>query len=942
MVQANAGQDHPAPLEELPGNPFEHNANLVNVKSLLEEQRADSTLDRVREYARKEEHRYYINDHGVMCRQFLNEFGRPLEIIVVPKVFRAKVFQAAHKNLLAGHLCDKKTLDKIYTHFTWPTVAADVSRWCRQCKYCQRYNQPQNNQAPLSPLPVVEEPWHTVAFDIVGPLTRTGRNNKYLVTCIDLSTRYPEAVPVKAVDVPSLVEPLMSIFTQHGMPKVILTDQGSNFTSRLFREICDRLSIAHITATAYRPQTNGALERFHRSLKLCLDKHSNSDKDWDILVKYILFALREAPNTSTGYPPFSLLYGRQVRGPLAILAESWNDNNPLPASIREHIQTLRENLEVAWAVSQQHDAEAKDKRKEVFDQTAKAKPFEVGDNVLVRVPRPGKMGKVEWLGPYVVLDKPSEVTYTLNLPTRNRSKKVVHRNALKAYKAEINRCIVAMGSDDDGTLPIPTSPKPDSGPSSFNLNTGEITDEQRSRLQTVIGNFPEVMKDTPSKDATVEPIKINLKDDTPISVHPYQIPDKKKEAVKQEIDNLLRDGIIRPSTSPWNFPAVVVPKPDGSVRICVNYQKLNSQTVPDPFPLPRMEAITNEASKAKWITTLDLAKGFHQVPVHQDSVAKTSFLTDFGKYEYVRMPFGIMNGPSHFQRCLSGILGNTPRTSAYIDDIVIFSNNFEQHLEDIEAVMTLLSEYNLTAKPAKAKFCMDSVTFLGHHIGQGKIRPTQVKVEAFQQFPQPSTKKKLRTFLGATNFYRRFIKHYATIASPLYPYLKKDSPDKFTLSRQAEAAFEKLKAAITSVDFLVSPDPDRQYQLATDASTTGVGAVLSQKDDEGRERPVAYFSRKLLQYQRNYSATELELLALVLSVQHFAPYLLGATFTVTTDHKALLQWRKLKTANGRLARWALILQPYDFTIEYRKGEENGNADALSRAFEDPHPVLQEE
>lgn len=301
----------------------------------------------------------------------------------------------------------------------------------------------------------------------------------------------------------------------------------------------------HITATAYRPQTNGALERMHRTFKQCLDKHKDKDTEWDLLTKYILFAIREAPNSSTGFSPYQLLYGRQPRGPLAVLADSLGSTNTLKGNVRQQLDTLRENLQVATAIASKEDGANKEKRKQVFDLQAKAKPLEVGDNVLLRSPQPGKMNRVEWLGPYQILDRPSEVTYTLNLPTRMSSKKVVHRNALKPYKAQINRCVIAQGSDKEGVLlepPLNPGDKPRAEP----LNIGEISDHQMMMLRRLLNSYEDVLDDSPSKDADVEAIQIQTTSDYPISLHPYPIPDNKLPAVKQEIQELLQQTLKVP------------------------------------------------------------------------------------------------------------------------------------------------------------------------------------------------------------------------------------------------------------------------------------------------------------------------------------------------------------------------------------------------------------
>lgn len=374
---------------------------------------------------------------------------------------------------------------------------------------------------------------------------------------------------------------------------------------------------------------------------------------------------------------------------------------------------------------------------------------------------------------------------------------------------------------------------------------------------------------------------------------------------------------------------MIVPKPNGKIRLCVNYQALNRVTTTDPFPIPNMEAIITRASQYNYISTLDLTKGF-QVPVSPEDIPKTSFSLPWGKYEYLKMPFGVKNGPSHFQRIMSGILGNTENADVYIDDIVVYSTSFNQHLKDLQAVFDILRKYKLRASPEKAVLCKETVNFLGHQIGSGRISPLDAKITALRSYRRPETKKGIRSFLRATGFYRKFIKNYSTIASPLYLMTTKTAADRPKWSEEQSRAFEQLREALMSDSVLTSPDPDKQYILCTDASTKGVGAVLCQLDDREQEKPIAYFSKKLKKHQMSYTVTELELLAIVSAIEHFQIYLTGSQFVIYTDHRALLSIDKLKTANARLTRWSLFLQSFLFEIRYRAGRLNTNADALSR------------
>lgn len=294
------------------------------------------------------------------------------------------------------------------------------------------------------------------------------------------------------------------------------------------------------------------------------------------------------------------------------------------------------------------------------------------------------------------------------------------------------------------------------------------------------------------------------------------------------------------------------------------------------------------------------------------------------------MPFGLKNAPAHFQRIVSSIFAGLENVMAYIDDIIVISETFEEHVAHLREVFSIIKAKNLTVKPSKCRFFQHEVEFPGHFVGRGLLSPLEAKVHAITHYVRLVTKRGIRSFLGLINYYRRFVKNYSQIASPLYDMTTKDSPDELTWTPETDSAFNQLKTALTSDSILLAPDFSKPFTLTTDASYSGIGAVLSQQDSEGYHRPIAYHSRKLKPAERNYSVTEIELLALVNATQHFKLYLLGTKFHVITDHKALLSAEKLFKANKRLTRWSLLLADFDFDITYKPGSLNTNADALSR------------
>ena len=289
---------------------------------------------------------------------------------------------------------------------------------------------------------------------------------------------------------------------------------------------------------------------------------------------------------------------------------------------------------------------------------------------------------------------------------------------------------------------------------------------------------------------------------------------------------------------------------------------------------------------------MDLAKGFLQIPVAKEDQHKTAFVTPHGKWEYSRLPFGLKNAPAHFQKVMDTVLSGVHGARAYIDDVVVYTQTWEEHLKVLELTLQALAKHGFKIKLKKCHFGGATLNFLGYRVGNGKMSVQEAKIKAVQQYVRPVTKKNMRAFLGLVNFYRRFIPNQATIVASLTDATRKESPDKINWTRPREKAFEKIKEVLVAQPVLKAPDFTKQFVLATDASGVGLGAVLAQEWEDGLH-PIAYWSRKLLPREANYAITELEALAMVEGVLHFELYLLGAKFVVVTDHKALTYWRQL-------------------------------------------------
>ena len=921
MIADQPSIDTPMPTEEL--------CMSITRAELVAKQQEDPTLQTLRVEAREKEDTPYQLEDGLLVKKVTNELGETRKLIAIPKDLRSSIFHTAHSASLAGHLGKKRTSSRIAQHFYWPGMGRFVKQMCQQCVDCQKGNRRRSTRAPLTPLPVVENPWQRIAVDIVGPLDRSRGGNKYLLTIIDFATRYPEAIPLRKTDAATVCEKLIEVFTRYGIPEELLSDRGSNFLAKVTTELMKKLGVKHIKTSPYHPQTNGTLERFHSTLKQMLRKTCKDVKDWDQWIPYLLFAYRETPHAATGFAPFELMFGREVRGPLFALKQQWTVKKTQPQSVVNFVLDTQDKLKKMQDLATKADQASKVRMKTYYDKKSRNDPLKIGDEVLVLLPEDSAGAMAQWHGPYVILEKPTPLTYIISTPSRGRKTRRFHRNLLKRFvqPADVMQVLVAEGEDDAEQLDLahPLSQTDDKKEADVNLDT-----EQSTQLQRLLQEFEDVFNDTPgSTDRAAHSIDTGTS--KPITQQPYRIPSKWKELLEEEVQQLLTLGIIRPSKSPWAAPVVCVQKKDKTLRMCIDYRRLNAVTKDDLYPLPRIEELLDTVSGANYITTIDLAKGYYQIPVNEDDQEKTAFVTPMGKYEFMKMPFGLKGAPSTFQRTMDDLLQpHKSFSSSFIDDIVIYSPTWKDHISHLQAVLTTLRLSGLTAKRKKCSFGKAEVKYLGHVVGKGQVKPDEAKVTAIKNFATPTTKKTLKSFLGLAGYYRKFVRDFSTIAAPLTTLTKKDVPKKLPWTDVHQRSFQTLKDALTTASTLVTPDPNREFILQTDASTTGVGAVLSQEDSQGVLRPVAYYSRKLLERETKYSITELECLAIVNATKHFDVYLLGNRFTIETDHAALKFLSSMRNGGPRLIRWALSLQPFHFAVRYRKGIDNGNADGLSR------------
>lgn len=878
---------------------------------------------------------YFVKD-DILMRSYLSRSsasGSEIHQIVVPSQLQEKVLYLAHDSPLAGHLGSAKTLSRILQHFYWPGINKTVKEYCRSCDVCQKIGKrDKKTVAPLQPIPLVSKPFSQIAIDIVGPLPKcTDTENRFILTVLDLCTHYPEAIALKRHTAKDVAQALITVFSRFGFPDEVISDLGTDFQSELMQIFMHEFNIKQIRTSPYHPMANGACERWNSTMKTMLSAVCDKYKDnWDVVLPWVLFAYREVPVATLGCSPFELLYGRSVSGPLALLKASWIndvDINLAKQNVIDFITDTREKIKQAVDLANTVAQQERIKAKTWYDKKARFKNYEVGDEVLILLPMVHKPLQAKYYGPYVIAEKLGPVDYVVHTPDRRKQRRVCHANLMKPYI----RRLESANTDGNTTRSVLVSDAIDQQVAlteTGETNTGNLPCELQSDVDQIKEEFADIFSDKPGKTHLCTHHIELVSGTKPIKCSPYRLNPEKVKYLKEEIAMLLKDKVIEETESSYASNVVLVPKPDKTLRLCTDYRKLNAITVPDPFPLPRIEDLIDRVGQAKYLTKIDMTRGYWQVPLDEESVPLSAFVTPFGHFAWRVMPFGLRNAPATFSRLVNKLLrGMDEFAAAYLDDILIFSNSWEEHLNHIRMVFQRIRQAGLTLNISKCVFGVAEVDYLGHHIGLGKVQPRENKVIALLNYPRPVNKKQLQSFLGLAGFYRKYIPHYSHITSVLTDLLKQGA--KFKWSEEAEQTFLDIKSRLVSRPILRPPNFDIPFHLAVDSSNLATGAVLFQTHD-GTEYPICYFSHKLDVHQKRYSTIEKEALGLVLAVRAFSVYFGSTPVKVYTDHNPLVFIQKMANYNQKLLRWCLELQQYNLEVVHRPGKDNFFADLLSR------------
>jgi hypothetical protein len=477
----------------------------------------------------------------------------------------------------------------------------------------------------------------------------------------------------------------------------------------------------------------------------------------------------------------------------------------------------------------------------------------------------------------------------------------------------------------------------------FEAKTSHLDSEKKQRIHDFIEKYSSVFAKHQFDVGTVNGYEAHIKliEDRYVAKKPYRCSYEDQEEIEKQVTELLKQGLIEESCSPFASPVTLAYKKTGEDgkkeknRLCIDFRNLNKLLLPESQPFPLIEDIIGKTRDCEWFSAIDINSAFWSIPIRPEDRHKTGFVTQHGHWQWVSMPFGLKNAPAIFQRILSGIIrrNNLSEFSInYLDDILIFSRTFEEHMKHLELLVEAIIREGFRLKFVKCNFATNSVHYLGHIISKNSIRPLNDNLISIKNFPVPQNRKNVRQFLGKINFYHKFISNAASILDVFHNLLRKNVP--FVWTTECQNTFEQIKKYLTSSPVLEVFDRERPIIIYTDASGVGIGAVLKQSQADGTEKPVAYFSKKLSECQKKKKAIYIESLAIREAIKYWRYWLVGRKFTVITDHKPLENLNLKSRTDEELGDLANYLLQYDFDVIYRSGSRNGEADCLSR-----NPVL---
>ncbi|XP_063794647.1 uncharacterized protein LOC134949877, partial [Pseudophryne corroboree] len=869
-------------------------ALLRNNHQLTRAQRAEADPELVK--LLRHQRQFHLKQ-GILVRTSIDPgTHQTVNQVVVPRKQANFLLTAYHDK--SGHFGTQKMEAILRTRYFWIGLHDDVERWCQDCVPCTLKRCPGAHQKDhLHPIKS-HRPLQIVALDHVK-LEPSPSGHNYALTMTNHYSKLLVAVPAKDLTAKITAKLFLIHFAgPYGYPECILTDQGPAFESQLFYELCSYYGCQKARTTAYHPQGNGLCERANQTLIGMLRSLPAGDRArWPTLLPELIYLYNNAEHSSTGFTPYYLMFGRQGKLPqdLELAPTLTSPATPQTDWVHEH----QRRIEAARELVEMRMGTVRHRQEKNYNATAHPTLLYVGD--LVWRKRNHCTSKLDTMwenAPYIVVNLPGGRTVRRRIDAGQDIVEERIRPITRPTEFQRQGVTMAQSGAADGEK----SAAEEEPPWWAEIQIGDVdtpTDQRDGILQLVRRNVA-AFSQHPSDFGQADEVYHHIPTGTtpPIKERHRPLPPTMYQPVRNMIAEMKEAGVIRESHSPWAAPLVIVKKKDGSLRFCVDYRRLNAATHKDAYPLPRIEESLTALKTAAYFSTLDLTSGYWQVQMAPEDIEKTAFTTPMGLFEFLRMPFGLCNAPATFQRVMEHCLGhrNFEMVLLYLDDVIIFSRNYEDHLRHLEEVFQQLIHCGLKPKPSKCHLLKPKVQYLGHVVSAEGVMPDPEKIRVIQDWPVPKTVRDVRSYLGFVGYYRRFIEQFAAVAAPLHELLRGQSGHERRGSslvcwgEEQQRAFHRLKTSLIEAPLLAYPDNEQPFQVYTDTSHRGLGAVLSQVQD-GRERVIAYASRGLRKTERNcenYSAFKLELLALIWAVtEKFKHYLAATPFVIMTDNNPL-------------------------------------------------------
>jgi hypothetical protein len=921
----------------------------------------------------------YIIKDDVLFRMYKPNLNEDvIEQLVVPECLRERVVLFAHETTLSGHMGINSTYRKLCTNFYFPGAIDMCKRLVLSCLKCQQgSNRNAGGKAPLQSLPLITIPFHSVYFDLIGKIEPSSADgHTHILTLLDSATHFTVAVPLKKTDSVSIAEELMKLFNLMGYPQIIYSDNGSNLTSDIMKEIYRTFGIQMKSIPVFWPRAN-LVERQHGIIKSIMRKLIvDQPRQWHRYLDPLMFAIRTTPNAS-GYSPFELLFGRHARTHLMFLKELWagQSTDPETKTTYQYVLDLQNRIADTCEFAQKELSSVRDRNHKYYNRNAKLRKFKPQDRVWVLNTKNQRKFDFNWVGPATVIERRGLVVYKIRFD--NGSERLYHINMLKPYVSR------ESARDTDQTLPkavdeshsvnddneltdesgisaaimglvLDSETEDDSDesnngirlqeePGHINIANVEQTetwrdvkvnpdlgDNEKKLLWDLVKEYGEIFSDVPTPTNLVT-YDIKLKSDEVIRHKPYKIPVHLMDRVQQELDKMLKLGWIERSDSPYASPMVIVKKRDSSdLRICVSYKSLNAITEIDPTPQPDIEDILAKLGKSIYYSTFDASKGFYAIKMEESAKKYTSFVTPRDCYCFNVCPFGLVNAPSIYAKLTRKLLEGAKNIDNFVDDLIAYTDDMQTHVNTLRDLFERVRRANLKLKPSKVKIGFTELTFLGQVVGNGTVRPTEENVEKILNAPIPHTKKGVRSLCGMINWLRKFLPGAAKLLKPLTDLTSNRHSDVINWGPEQQEAWDQVKIILTTQPVLSLFDPSKEHVLACDANDSYVGGALLQREEDGMLHPVMYASRKCCDRETRYDIQNKEMLAIVWCCSRFYRFIYGAPFTIQTDCCALSMLNGKLSNNARVVRWQLYLQSFNFRVEVVRGKDNSLADFMTR------------